>query len=310
MANLSNKLQAYFLGELTEEEVIRLEDEYLGDDAKLAQLREAENDLLDDYVNDWLPPKVRKSFEENYLNSPFRRQRLEFAKSLAEYLPNESVQSVEKKAFAWRDIFSLWKIGTAFASIMLLLLGGFWLMQNSKNISNNEVAVIKTPEILLTPAPETSPIIEKTPIKPRANTNETNPNVSPTPIPISTPKTSVSPPPEKVKPNQTVVLALSTIGMRDGGKTPQAILGNDSKNLVLQLKMAETDAKDFQVKIVNANGNAVYQVKNARISGKTIRVNLSANILKNDDYIVEVFAVNSAGESEKVSGYTFRVIKK
>ena len=76
MGKLSNKLQAYFLGDLTELEVIRLENEYLGDEAKLAELREAENDLLDDYVKNRLPPTSRKSFEENYLNSPFRHQRL------------------------------------------------------------------------------------------------------------------------------------------------------------------------------------------------------------------------------------------
>lgn len=307
MANLSEKLRAYFLGELSLEEGIRLENEYLGDEAKFARLQEAENDLLDDYTQNGLTPNSLKSFEENYLNSPFRRQRLEFAKTLAEYLRKESVQNTGTEGFVWRDILSFWKIGFAFASIILLLLGGFWFFKNSPQLPNNEVAVSKPSENLPTPVPQTIPTVEKTPLKQTANTNQIN-TISPTPV--LTPKPSVSPTPEKAKVNQTVTLALSMVGMRDGGKTSQAILDKETKNVVLRLNLAETDAKVFQVKIANAGGDTVYQVKNVRVSGKSININLPANLLKTDDYVVEVLTTNSEGESEKVSSYNFRVTKK
>lgn len=307
MANLSEKLRAYFLGELKVEEVIRLENEYLGDEAKFAELREAENDLLDDFVRNALPPNSRKSFEENYLNSPFRRQRLEFAQTLAEVLRKESVVETEKTGFAWWDIFSFWKMGVAFASLLLLLLGGIWILRNSTPLPSNEVAVSQTPDVLPSILPQTTPTIEKAPTKPTANTNQIN-TTSPTPVP--TPKPSVSPTPEKAKANQTVVLALSMVGMRDGGNTPQAILDKETKNVLLRLNLAETENKVLQIKITNAGGDTVYQVKNVRASGKTVSVNLPANILKTDDYAVEIFATNSDGESEKISNYSFRVTKK
>lgn len=307
MANLSEKLRAYFLGELKVEEVIRLENEYLGDEAKYAELRQAENDLLDDFARNVLSPNSRKSFEENYLNSPFRRQRLEFAQTLAEYLRKESVQKTEKTGFAWWDIFSFWKMGVAFASLLLLLLGGIWVLKNSTQLPSNEVAVSQTPETLPDLTPQVSPTIEKAPTKPTANTNQIN-TTSPTPVP--TPKPSVSPTPEKAKANQTIVLALSMVGMRDGGKTPQAILDKETKNVFLRLNLAETNSKVLQIKIADADGNTVYQVKNVRASGKTVNVNLLANLLKTDDYVVEIFAANSDGEAEKISNYNFRVIKK
>lgn len=308
MANLSEKLRAYFLGELKVEEVIRLENEYLGDEAKFAELRQAENDLLDDFVRNLLPPTSRKSFEENYLNSPFRRQRLEFAQTLAEFLRKESVQGIEKTGFAWWDIFSFWKMRVAFASLVLLLLvGGIWFLNNSTKLPSNEVAVSQTPQVLPDLTPQVTPTIEKTPTKPTANTNQIN-TTSPTPVP--TPKPSVTPTPEKAKPNQTIVLALSMVGMRDGGKTPQAILDKDTKTVALRLNLAETENKVLQIKITNAGGDTVYQVKNVRAYGKTVSVNLPANLLKTDDYVVEIFATNSDGESEKISNYSFRVTKK
>jgi hypothetical protein len=307
MANLSEKLRAYFLGELKVEEVIRLENEYLGDEAKFAELREAENDLLDDFVRNALPPNSRKSFEENYLNSPFRRQRLEFAQTFAEILRKESVAETEKTGFAWWDIFSFWKMGMAFASLLLLLIGGIWFFNNSPQLPNNEVAVSQTPETLPQLTPQVSPMIEKTPTKPTANTNQLN-TTSPTPVP--TPKPSVSPTPEKAKANQIIVLALSTVGMRDGGKTPQAILDKETKTIALRLNLAETNSTVLQIKISNAGGDTVYQVKNVRASGKTVSVNLPTNLLKTDDYVVELFTANSDGESEKISNYSFRVIKK
>jgi hypothetical protein len=306
MANSGEKLRAYFLGELTREEETRLENEYLGDEAKFAQLREAENDLLDDYAHDLLPPTSRKSFEENYLNSPFRIQRLEFAKTLAKHqkTKSEAVQTDENKAFAWLDIFSFWKTGAAFAALLLLVIGGMWLMKTTPNLPDKEIALSETPQVFLPPTPQATAKTEKTPIKPKTNINGASANVLPTPKP------GVSPTPDEIKPNQTIVLALSAVGMRDGGKINQAIIGKETKTLVLQLSLTETEAKVFQVNITNADGESVYQIKNARAAGKNVRLNLPANLLKTDDYLIEISAINPGGETEKVSSYSFRITKK
>lgn len=309
MAILSEKLRSYFLGELSADEAVRLENECLGDNVKFAELREAENDLLDDYVNHKLPPQVRKSFEENYLNSPFRQQRLEFAQALDQYLQNqtESTQTIEQNKFAWLDIFSFWKISAVTTAILLLVFGGFWILNYSPQTQIGEVALNESPDILPSTTPIIVPKIEPTPIKPKANVNQINTNISnisPTPKPIA------SSTPTQIKPNQTVILALAAVGLRDGGKTPQAIIGKDTKNVVLQLDLGETEAKNFQIKIVNADGATVYQINTTRASGKKINVNLPANLLKNDDYVAEISTTNADGETEKVSSYNFRITKK
>jgi hypothetical protein len=315
MANTDEKFRAYFLGELSEEDSARLENDVLGDDAKYALLQAAENDLLDAYANNTLPSTYKKSFEQNYPNSPFRQHRTEFAETLAKYLLNEnkSVQTVETQRFAWTNIFSFRKIGVAFASLTLLLLSCFWLIKTLNNTPKDEVVLGKTPvpQPAISPniTPLISPTVEKTPIK-----IETNKPVSTTPTP--TPKPIILPPLkiekkiDEPKLNQTVTLALSTVGLRDSGKTSQITIGKDTKNVVLKLNSGETTAKTFDVKIQNADGKIIRQIKNARLNGKHVSVNLPANLLKNDDYTVEVSTINANGESEKIANFNFRVLRK
>ncbi len=315
MANLDEKLRAYFLGELTEDEAVSLENEVFGDEAKFAALQAAENDLLDDYTHKRLPPNSKKSFEKHYLNSPFRHQRLEFAQTMAEHLQNDRKdnQVVEKSQFAWMEFFSFWKIGAAFAGLVLLFLGGFWLIKTSNQPPKDEVILTKTSEPTPTISPNITPKISPTPtVEKTPDKIETNKTVSPSP----TPKPTVSPTPtvEKTpiepKPNQTVVLALSTIGLRDGGNLPQLKVVKETKNAVLRLNLGETNAKIFDVKIQNVEGQTIQQIKKVRSNGKNISINLSANLLKNDDYIVEVSMINASGEPEEVANFSFRVLRR
>lgn len=312
MANSDEKFRAYFLGELTDEEAARLENDVLGDDANFTFLKSAENDLLDDYTNDRLSPIQTKLFEKNYLNTPFRQNRLDFSKTLSEYLQNEPKvgQVIEKQRFAWTGSFSFWKIGITFASLAIILSSGFWLVKTLNQPTQEEMVLSRTPEpqptISLKSTPTISPIptVEKTPII------EANKQVSLTPKPPISPTPTVEKTPSEPKTNQTVVLALSTVGLRDGGKTSQITLEKDTKNVLLRLNLGETSANRFEIKIQNSEETNIYQTKNVPPNGKFLTVNLPAKLLKNDDYTIEVSTVNTNKESEKIANYNFRVLQK
>jgi hypothetical protein len=315
MANTDEKFRAYFLGELSEEDSARLENDVLGDDAKYALLQAAENDLLDAYANNTLPSTYKKSFEKHYLNSPFRQHRLEFSETLSEYLQNnpKSVQTVTKQQFVWTDIFSFWKIGVAFASLTVLLLSGFWLIKPSYQTPEDEIVLSKTPEpqptISTNIKPTTSPRVEKTPPKPEIN-KPVSSTPTPTPKPVISPTPIIEKTPREIKPNETVILVLSAGGLRGNGKTSQITVGKNTKNIVLRLNFGETTAKVFAIKIMNADGEMIRQAKNIRSNGKNVSISLPANLLKNDDYTAEVSTVNATGEEEKIAGFSFRVLQK
>src|ERR1039457_904643 len=74
-------LRRYFLGDLPKEERARLEDRYLVDVELFEELLAAENDLIDAYVRGELTEAETQQFEMEYLKSPERRDRLDFARA-------------------------------------------------------------------------------------------------------------------------------------------------------------------------------------------------------------------------------------
>src|SRR4051794_14017170 len=72
----------YLLGELPEQEQITLEEKYFVDDDCFAQLLAVEDDLIDDYVRGLLSEHERKLFENHFLVTPQRRERLEISRAL------------------------------------------------------------------------------------------------------------------------------------------------------------------------------------------------------------------------------------
>jgi hypothetical protein len=77
------QIQAYFLGELTEDEGVRFEVE-IALSAKLTELaRAVETDLVDDFVAGRLPDMVAEKFRAHYLVTTVRFNRCRLAVYLA-----------------------------------------------------------------------------------------------------------------------------------------------------------------------------------------------------------------------------------
>ena len=75
-------LRRYLLGELPEDEAESLEEAYFADAEALALVREAEDDLLDDYAAGRLGTGERLAFERRRLGTPPQRERLRAARAL------------------------------------------------------------------------------------------------------------------------------------------------------------------------------------------------------------------------------------
>jgi hypothetical protein len=74
--------QRYLLGDQTESERERLEQEYFANPEVLQELQSAEDDLIDAYVRGTLSARQREQFEKHYLDSASKRRRVEFASTL------------------------------------------------------------------------------------------------------------------------------------------------------------------------------------------------------------------------------------
>ncbi|MEJ7616641.1 MAG: hypothetical protein WKF30_06655 [Pyrinomonadaceae bacterium] len=71
--NKDKTLVRYLLGDASDAEKIRLEEEYFGDDGFFGQLLVVEDDLIDAYVRGELSESDRERFEKSFLTLPRRR---------------------------------------------------------------------------------------------------------------------------------------------------------------------------------------------------------------------------------------------
>jgi hypothetical protein len=138
----------YLLGDVPEDEQIRIEERFFTDDEYFEQLLALEDDLIDDYVNGELTDREREQFEEYFLASPTRRQRVEFAKTFmrAGSLPALAEIAMPGEARPepvpwWRNVMVFWRAQSlprrfALAASVVLVLGGSWLIVDTVRLRN------------------------------------------------------------------------------------------------------------------------------------------------------------------------------
>ena len=100
------RIIAYLLEELPEEEAERFEDECFAAEDWPEQLHLAEEDLIDDYLRGGLTQERRRRFEENYLTTEARVSRVRMAAALLRHVeshvspvPMANVSGVSSAAF-------------------------------------------------------------------------------------------------------------------------------------------------------------------------------------------------------------------
>lgn len=130
----------YLLGDLPEEEQARLEDLAFSDRECMQSILDAESDLIDEYVRGELSDSERQRFESRFLASSERRRKVEFARALAQVIPEAATEGATQPAMifapaSWWNSFitSLNNLAPAFkfsmaAAAVALVAGGSWLI--------------------------------------------------------------------------------------------------------------------------------------------------------------------------------------
>ncbi len=145
-----DKIKKYFLGELDETELFDFEFNIAQKAELTEQAQLVESELIDAYLRDGLSQSERNLFENNYLITEARREKLKFAENFLNSFKTQTVN--EPQVSIWQTIFGSFQMRLAFAGLLtLLLLGGFiFVLQNwQKNIDVVEQ---------ITPTP--TPVIE------------------------------------------------------------------------------------------------------------------------------------------------------
>jgi hypothetical protein len=120
---------AYLLGELTEDQSDRFEEELFSADEWGTDMKGVEDDLIDDYVRGRLSPERKRLFEENFLRSESRCHRVVVATALVRRVA-EPAASAEPSWFQ-RLIngFAAWPLALRVpvaTAALALIAGSIW----------------------------------------------------------------------------------------------------------------------------------------------------------------------------------------
>ncbi len=318
MENISDqKLKSYFLGALAVEEAERLEEQCAADAELTEQANIVESELADDYLRGNLSADERRFFEENYLTTDARREKLRLAGNLWK-VANENRLTDEKSAPSfWEKLSANYRtlaFGGLAAAIIFGAFGLLWLNSNKNpeiaRQENINQAINSEVQNQLTEALQNANVVNQSldiGVKysnNNVNSAERNSQKNTAPKPTATPEIKSTPKPIEPPAPTLATFTLFPGTLRSEGEQSIKISPNTTKiNLRLTLPKDAAKYKNYRATLKTADGETVFTSPNL----KSLNLSTSAGKIANGTYIVFLEGRNAQNPAESIAEYTFRV---
>jgi hypothetical protein len=129
---VQERIRRYLLGQLTDGALREFEQELLVDEELFEELLVVEDELNDEYLLGELPHDERVQFEQHFLATPERQEKLRFARALNRYVTVASPQEASAGKFSpssWSSRTVLYRAAAAFA-VVILIAGMLWFFRH------------------------------------------------------------------------------------------------------------------------------------------------------------------------------------
>lgn len=313
-------MKRYLLGDVSDEQQVRLEAEYFVDDSVFEQLSALEDELIDDYVRGELAEPQRRQFELHFLNSVERQRKLAFAESFAQYLSSvpaagaaEKRETSQQRIADWlglRGAGARWAFAAVFVVVVFGGAGLAWenwqlrtqlmeiqaqqtvLRQQEEQLSK-QLAQLKA--LAIEGTPQSTPVAEGTQSQPH-------------PFPIV-----------------AVILAPGLV--RSSAEQKTLIIPPGAHLVRLRLDLENQPYESYLATLETAEGRRVWSKEGLKATPeggvRMVVLDLPSSLLGNNDYILKLRGLRSGaaptnqyhpGEVqnlivEDVAAYSFRVVK-
>jgi hypothetical protein len=298
----------YLLGDLPETEQTAVEQEYFVDQEKFEEVWATENDLVDSYVRGRLSRRERELFERNYLQSPKHRERVAISRKLLEAADSQGAES----GFAPRVVppaqSRLMEILNALrrprfllpATAFLLLLSALSWMTLERSRLNEELGKARSQ---LSDQQRREREIESQLRAERVQSGRLKSE-------LDRLLENLAPKPPQSPPSIISFLLRSILAPRGGSADQQQITIPRGTDLVrLRMVIAKGDSRRFQASVRAVGGSQVWSRRSLKPGSGAITVNIPADKLPMDDYILTLSATTPTGETEEINRYVFRVLR-
>lgn len=331
------KVVFYLLGELSGAERDAMEERLFLDEDFSLFLDSVENDLIDEYIRGELDASEKVKFENSYLKSETRREKIRTAQILQARLFDETqktqIVTTEPKVSFWQsltDFFRLpnFALASGLAVILLFLLGTIWFTTGD-DIDKNTVQIIEnTNQPDVSPPPNTP---ENVPVNNQSNTNKTlennknlksnknsvdsnaiNGNSNKDNIEPKKPETEKIPPDQAPQPPR--VFAFTLVPPIRSGERPTLIVPSDAQTI--RLRVEHNNSREFikyRAEIRDSSGDLIWS-REIAVSPKTLQkplvLDVRSNALITGSYELTLSGVTSDAQLEEVNFYNFTVRRK
>jgi anti-sigma-K factor RskA len=299
-------LAKYLLGNLSEDEQVRVEDRAFADPDYMGALEGVEADLIDAYVRGELAESGRREFERRFLISPARRTKVEFARALtrvaAESKAAESV--VAKQRSGWEIFvraFRGWNPAQQFAvglAVLLCVSGASWLVVQNTTM-RSRLAVLEAERHRLE--------IQKRALSPQVSEEK---NHAGSPIAPSQPQTS----PDTGRAPSLASLILMPGLSRGEAQVEQLVLGPSVQLARIEIQLeGRDDYPKFRAELRTRSGEELLSRSNLhkhRTPGNdSVVLDVPASALAPGDYELALKGIHPDQSVDDIGYYYFRVLK-
>ena len=314
----NERMTRYLLGDLPENDQAAVEQEYFADPEKFEEVWAAENELVDRYARGRLSRGERELFERNYMQSPKHRERVEVARKLLEAADRQVVESgvapqvvnpapsLRSRLIEALSIPRMPRFLLPATAFLLLFSVISWLALERARL-NEEIG--KTKAQLSDQQRREREIADQLAAE-REQSGKLKSELER--LMETLPQIPSRPPGQTSRPSiLSFFLSLGQGPRAPGGGELQRITIPEETDLVrLQMKVEDGESHRFQAAINKVGGAQVWYQRSLKPSSGAITVNVPANKLPLDDYILTLSAITSTGETELIDRYSFRVIRK
>jgi|SRR5579859_1839346 len=282
----------YLLGQVSQEERDTFEDQYLADDDTFEELIAAENDMIDSYVRGGLSKIEQEQFESHFLNTPERRERVDFARSLATYGTAGNLVSSP----GWKSIPALLKMQPAtmrfaLVAMFLVMASATWIVVNNSRLRRQLDQSQREQQQLRHEIARLNTQLQES-------------------LAAGSQKQELAQldPPGSAK--LSVVLAPVA---RGHGRQNTVFISPGVASVAVRLNREGEDYSTYGVSLETVEGVPVLQKNGLKsqpaTSGNVITAEFLAKSLNPGDYVLKLTGTTAGGKKEDLDAYSFRVAK-
>jgi hypothetical protein len=259
---LDGRVRRYVLGTLTEAECDAIEREYFVHADALDRVSSVEDDLIDEYLSGELSAQEREQFERYYLTTPCHRRRVAVARAIR--------TAASQRALERRGPDRQWLAAAAIAATVLIAAGGAWMLRErpqTRSAPREDVA---------------KPVAAPKPLTESADTAAKREPLRASPV--------------------VVAVSISPILVRGADKASTVTIapGTDVVRLLLQPgERSERPLHQGRAIVGTVAGREVWRGEAASsdraVREELARVEIPAERLRPDDYIIELLETDARG---------------